>query len=172
MGRDVSSYNCPNFSSISLHICLYSLPDTEVYGPSSCRKRDSLLELYLEALQAHLRHSLESKNFYPSVSAVFLYYQNLWQPLQVHYIKPKAINMYTVVQSISTKNKKSFKKLMFAFTRLKRKYATNKLQMYISIVWGWFFYVSKNITICNDNPIVEIAPPPTHYLSFSLSPAK
>lgn len=50
-------------------------------------------------------------NLDTSVSAVLLHDQNLWQPLQAHYIKPKAINMYIVVQSISTKNK-SFTKLL------------------------------------------------------------
>ena len=77
-----------------------------------------------------------------------LHCQNLWQPLQVHYMKPKAISMYTVVQSISTKKKKEqkkFKKIaLFAFTGLKMKYATNKLQMYISAAGGgWFSYILK-----------------------------
>lgn len=51
-------------------------------------------------------------HFYTSVSAVFLRDQNLWQPLPAPYIKPNAINMYIVVHSISTKNKRSFKKML------------------------------------------------------------
>lgn len=44
---------------------------------------------------------------------------------------------------------------LFAFTGLKMKYATNKLQMYISERGGGFSYISKHTAICNDNPIAE-----------------
>lgn len=68
--------------------------------------------------------------------------------------------MYTVVQSISTENKTQFKKMaLFAFTGPERKYATNKLQMYISAAGGGPG-VSMNAAVCNDNPIVENHDPP------------
>lgn len=68
---------------------------------------------------------------------------------------------------------------MFAFTGLKMKYATNKLQMYILAGGGReFFYILKTL-LSNGNPIVENNlrrmkghTPHTHYLPFSLSPAK
>lgn len=106
-----------------------------------------------------------------------LSHQNLWQPLRVHYIKLKAVNIYIIVRCISTKNNKKFLKKItsFAFTGLKTTQQINYKRP--SQQQGKSAYISKNIVATMTIQLQKITdpgrrkghPPPPPF-PFSLSP--